>query len=53
MATLTIRLDDEARDALEELARTNGVNLSALLREQVDVLLGRLSPVWWCTTATA
>ncbi len=45
MATLTIRLDDEARDALEELARTNGVNLSSLLREQVDVLLGRGVPM--------
>lgn len=41
MATLTIRVDDSTRDDLEALAATHGTNLSALLREQIDVLLGR------------
>ena len=45
MATLTVRLDDDARDALEELARSHGVNLSVLLREQVDLLLGKGVPM--------
>ena len=41
MAQLTIRLDDETRDDLEELARANGVTLSVLMRDQIDGLLGR------------
>src|SRR5215207_2316908 len=41
MPTLTIRVDDSTRDDLEALAATHGTNLSALLREQIDGLLGR------------
>jgi uncharacterized protein YfbU (UPF0304 family) len=45
MATVTIRLDDETREELEEIARTRGVTLSALLRDQIDTLLGRHVPM--------
>ena len=41
MATVTIRLDDETREDLEELAKTNGVTLSTMLRDQIDTALGR------------
>lgn len=41
MATVTIRLDDETREELEELAKTNGVTLSTMLRDQIDTALGR------------
>jgi uncharacterized protein len=41
MAMLTIRVDDSTRDDLEALAATYGTNLSAMLREQIDALLGR------------
>lgn len=41
VATFTIRLEDETREELEALARTSGVTLSALLRQQMDSLLGR------------
>lgn len=41
MATVTIRLEGGIRDELEELARTSGVTLSELLRNQIDTLLGR------------
>jgi uncharacterized protein len=41
MATVTIRIDDNTRDELEEIARTRGVTLSDLLRSQIDGLLGR------------
>jgi uncharacterized protein len=45
MATVTIRLDDDTREELEEIARTRGVTLSVLLREQIDALLGRQVPM--------
>jgi uncharacterized protein YfbU (UPF0304 family) len=45
MATVTIRLDDETREELEEIARTRGVTLSVLLRDQIDTLLGRHVPM--------
>jgi uncharacterized protein len=41
VATVTIRVDDDTREELEEIARTRGVTLSALLRDQFDTLLGR------------
>jgi uncharacterized protein len=45
MATVTIRLDDDTREELEEIAHTRGVNLSDLLRNQIDALLGRGVPI--------
>lgn len=45
MATVTIRLDDDTRDELEEIARTRGITLSDLLRGQIDGLLGRDVPM--------
>jgi hypothetical protein len=45
MATVTIRLDDNAREELEEMARTRGVTLSVLLCDQIDALLGRDVPM--------
>jgi uncharacterized protein len=45
MATVTIRLDDDTREELEEIARTRGVTLSVLLRDQIDALLGRHVPM--------
>jgi uncharacterized protein len=45
MATVTIRLDNEKREELEEIARTRGVTLSVLLRDQIDTLLGRHVPM--------
>ena len=45
MATVTIRLDDDTREELEEIARTRAVNLSDLLRDQIDALLGRGVPI--------
>jgi len=45
MATVTIRLDDNTREELEEIARTRGVTLSVLLRDQIDALLGRDVPM--------
>jgi uncharacterized protein len=41
MATVTIRIDDNTRDELEEIAHTRGVTLSELIRDQIDGLLGR------------
>jgi uncharacterized protein YfbU (UPF0304 family) len=45
MAAVTIRLDDDTREELEEIARTRGVTLSVLLRDQIDALLGRQVPM--------
>lgn len=45
MATLTLRVDDADRQALEELARGLDVTVSDLLRAQIDDLLGRSRPV--------
>jgi len=45
MATVTIRLDDDTREDLEEVARTRGITLSDLLRDQIDALLGRHVPI--------
>jgi uncharacterized protein len=45
MATVTIRLDDDTREELEGIARTRGVTLSVLLRDQIDELLGRQVPM--------
>lgn len=45
MATVTIRVDDDTRDELEEIAGTRGVTLSGLLRDQIDALLGRDVPM--------
>jgi uncharacterized protein YfbU (UPF0304 family) len=41
VATLTLRVDDATRDALELLAQGRGTNVSAMLREAIDGLLGR------------
>lgn len=41
MATITLRLDDQARDDLELLARNRGVTLSELLRVTLMRLVGR------------
>lgn len=40
MATLTLRVEDGVRDRLQSLADGNGVNVSDLLREAIDDLLG-------------
>jgi uncharacterized protein len=45
MATVTIRIDDDTREDLEEIAHTRGVTLSDLLRDQIDDLLGRGVPM--------
>lgn len=45
MATVTIRIDDDTREEMEEIARTRGVTLSVLLRDQIDALLGRPVPM--------
>ena len=45
MATITIRTDDGTRDELEEIAQTQGVTLSDLLRGQINDLLGRGVPM--------
>ena len=45
MATMAIRLDDNAREELEEIARTRSMTLSGLLRDQIDTLLGRHVPI--------
>jgi uncharacterized protein len=45
MAAVTLRLDDDTREELEEIARTRGVTLSVLLRDQIDALLGRQVPM--------
>jgi uncharacterized protein YfbU (UPF0304 family) len=41
MATITLRLDDQVRDDLEQLARNQGVTLSELLRVTLMRLVGR------------
>jgi uncharacterized protein len=41
MATITLRLDDQDRDDLEQLARNQGVTLSELLRGTIARLVGR------------
>lgn len=41
MATLTLRVSDHTRDELEALAHSKGTTVSALLRGQIDQLLGR------------
>lgn len=41
MATLTLRVSDETREELEALAQSKGTTVSALLRDQIDQLLGR------------
>lgn len=41
MATITLRLDDQIRDDLEQLARNQGVTLSELLRVTLARLVGR------------
>ncbi len=41
MATITLRLDDQVRDDLENLARNQGVTLSELLRVTLIRLVGR------------
>jgi uncharacterized protein len=45
VATVTIRIDDDPRDDLEEIARTRGLTLSDLLRGQIDGLLDRGVPM--------
>ncbi len=45
MATVTIRVGDDTREELEEIARTRDVTLSVLLRDQIDALLGRQVPI--------
>lgn len=45
MAAVTIRLDDDTREALEDVARARGLSLSVLLRDQIDALLGRQVPM--------
>jgi len=45
MANVAIRVDDNTRDELEQLARTRGVTVSVLLRDQIDALLGRNVPI--------
>src|SRR5680860_196680 len=41
MATVTLRLDDIARDELEEYAAVHGLSVSQVLRSAIDRLLGR------------
>ncbi|MBF6522826.1 YfbU family protein [Nocardia farcinica] len=38
---MTLRVDDATRDALEQLAQAREESISTLLRDQIDVLLGR------------
>ena len=45
MATVAIRVDDNSREELEDVARTRGMTLSGLLRDQIDALLGRHVPI--------
>jgi uncharacterized protein len=45
MATVTIRIDDATREELEEIAQTQGVTLSELVRGQINGLLGRDVPM--------
>ena len=45
MATVTIRMDDEKRDALERLARERGSTVSDMLRIAIDGLLRRGVPL--------
>jgi hypothetical protein len=40
MATITLRVEDSARDDLEQLARARGTSVSELLREAIADLLG-------------
>jgi predicted transcriptional regulator len=35
---MTIRLDDETRTALTEIAQEEGVTVSTLIRQQIDAL---------------
>jgi len=46
MAALNVRIDDETRDALEALARSQGLTLSNLLRSLIDDALGRPGENW-------
>lgn len=41
MVTMTIRVDDATRDDLDRLAQARGESVSTLLREQINLLLGR------------
>ncbi|QXV63561.1 YfbU family protein [Amycolatopsis sp. TNS106] len=41
MATLTLRIDEEARSGLDRLAQVRDTTISTLLREAIDGLLGR------------
>lgn len=41
MATVTLRLDDQTRDELEQLARARNSTVSDVLRAAIDGLLGR------------
>lgn len=45
MATVTIRIEDDVREDLEQIARTRQVTVSDLLRDQIDGLLGRGVPM--------
>lgn len=40
MATMTLRVDDELKERLEDAAATMGVSVSELVRRQLEVLLG-------------
>lgn len=44
MATVTLRLDDETRDRIEWLARSQETTVSDLLRDAINGLLGRSAP---------
>jgi len=41
MATITLRVEDQVRDQLQDLADGRGISLSDLLREQIDELFDR------------
>ena len=41
MATISLRVEDEIRDELEEIAAGEGVSVSELIRRAIEALLGR------------
>lgn len=52
MATISLRIDDDIRDELEDMARVEGISVSELLRSGAEALLGRGAARTWTAPAT-
>lgn len=52
MATISLRIDDDTRDELEDMARVEGISVSELLRSGAEALLGRGAARTWTAPAS-